>query len=82
MATDLSEHGLLVNEDHTVGTAADAHGDVQNLFNDGGGKGAGATMIVEALRVAPDRCYGTTWRALTRALSREGARPTSSLDVR
>lgn len=47
---DLAKHTLLMNKDKTVGIAVDPHGDIQNIFNNGGPKGGAAHAMVEALR--------------------------------
>jgi hypothetical protein len=47
--TDLSDHTLLLNNDKTVGAAIDPQGDLQNVFNNGGAKGAAGDVIVEAI---------------------------------
>lgn len=46
---DLSEHTLLTNKDKTVGAAIDPQGDLQNVFNNGGPKGAAADVIVASI---------------------------------
>jgi len=46
---DLSEHTLLTTPDKTVGAAIDPQGDLQNVFNNGGPKGAAADVIVAAI---------------------------------
>ena len=48
--SDIQAHTLFTNRDHTVGAAVDPSGDVQNVFNNGGPKGAGADAVVEAIR--------------------------------
>jgi hypothetical protein len=46
---DLSQHTLIMNKEKTVGVAVDKQGDLQNLFNNGGPKGACADMVVAAI---------------------------------
>ena len=46
---DLSDHKLWMNEEGTVGVAVDPEGDVQNVFNNGGTKGAAAHAVVHAI---------------------------------
>jgi len=46
---DLSEHTLLTNKDQTVGVAIDPKGDLQNLFNNGGPKGAAGRLVAQAI---------------------------------
>lgn len=48
---DVSNHILIVNSDRTVGFAVDPQGDIQNVFNNGGPKRAGAAAVVEAITV-------------------------------
>jgi hypothetical protein len=38
-----------MNKDKTVGVAIDKHGDLQNLFNNGGPKGAAANIVATAI---------------------------------
>jgi len=46
---DLSGHTLLTTADKKVGAAIDPQGDLQNVFNNGGPKGAAADVIVAAI---------------------------------
>src|SRR5215813_7129104 len=46
---DLSEHTLITNKEQTAGVAVDPHGDLQNLFNNGAGKGAAAQLVTQAI---------------------------------
>lgn len=46
---DLSRHTLITTKDMKVGVAVDANGDLQNLFNNGGPKGAAAPMVAQAI---------------------------------
>lgn len=46
---DLSDHTLLTNKDKTVGVAIDKNGDLQNLFNNGGPKGAAGRLVAQAI---------------------------------
>src|SRR5262252_1033757 len=48
-AEDLKNHTLLMNADHTVGAAVSPDGDIQNVFNNGGPKGAGALAMAAAI---------------------------------
>ena len=43
-AEELSQHELLMNRDGTVGISIDEHGDIQNVFNNGGPNGAAPTV--------------------------------------
>lgn len=47
---DIKDHNLFVNKEGTVGAAVDPQGDVQNVFNNGGPKGAGADAVSHAIR--------------------------------
>lgn len=46
---DLTGHTLLTTPDKKVGAAIDPQGDLQNVFNNGGPKGAAADVIVAAI---------------------------------
>lgn len=47
---DLADHRLYMNKDGTAGVAVDPQGDVQNVFNNGGGPGAGSDALAVAIR--------------------------------
>jgi 8-oxo-dGTP pyrophosphatase MutT (NUDIX family) len=47
---DLAGYKLFTNADRTVGAAVDPKGDIQNVFNNGGPKGAAAQAMVEAIK--------------------------------
>lgn len=49
-ASELADHRLFVSQDHKVGYALDKDGDLQNLFNNGGPKGAGQKALVDAIK--------------------------------
>jgi hypothetical protein len=46
---DLSDHKLYMNTDKTVGVAISKDGDIQNVFNNGGPKGAGTAAVKWAI---------------------------------
>ena len=46
---DIKDHRLYVSKEGTVGAAVDPKGDVQNVFNNGGPKGAGADAVAHAI---------------------------------
>ena len=46
---DLTDHTLLTTQDKKVGAAIDPKGDLQNVFNNGGPKGAAADVVVAAI---------------------------------
>lgn len=46
---DLADRTLYISKDGTVGFALDPHGDLENLFNNGGPKGAAREAIFSAL---------------------------------
>lgn len=48
-ASDLSAHRLLTAHQGRVGVALSPQGDIQNLFNNGGPKGAGVDALAEAI---------------------------------
>jgi hypothetical protein len=48
-AQDLNDHETFVSKDGKVGYALDQHGDLQNLFNNGGPKGAGRAALIDAV---------------------------------
>lgn len=48
-ADDLREHRLFLSRDGKVGFAIDPHGDVQNVFNNGGPRGAGVEAVFHAI---------------------------------
>ena len=48
-AEELAKHTLLMNRDGNVGISIDPHGDVQNVFNNGGPKGGAAKAMVAAI---------------------------------
>jgi hypothetical protein len=56
---DLSGHTLITTKDMKAGVAVDSHGDLQNLYNNGGPKGIGAELIAEAIRKGANTldCY-------------------------
>ena len=47
---DLTDHRLFMNKDGTVGFALSKDGDIQNVFNNSGVKGAGANAVREAIK--------------------------------
>lgn len=47
---DLAEAKIFVSADGTVGAVVSVEGDVQNVFNNGGPKGAAAEALLEAIR--------------------------------
>ena len=47
---DIKDHKLFTTEDGTVGFAISPDGDIQNVFNNGGPKGAGAEAMLAAIR--------------------------------
>ena len=49
-----------MNKEKTVGVAVDKNGDLQNLFNNGGPKGAAADMVAAAIGHGAKR-----WTAMT-----------------
>ncbi len=49
--TDLSKHHLILSSYGTIGAAVSPDGDIQNVFNNSGRKGAGAYAIIEAIRI-------------------------------
>jgi hypothetical protein len=46
---ELKSHRLLMNENHTAGVAVSPEGDIQNVFNNGGPKGAGVRAVAAAV---------------------------------
>lgn len=48
-AEDLAGHKLYLSADGTVGAAVTADGDIQNVFNNGGPKGAGTDAMLAAI---------------------------------
>lgn len=48
-AEELGQHTLLLNREGNVGISIDQHGDVQNVFNNGGPKGGAAKAMVAAI---------------------------------
>jgi len=46
---DLAHHTAFMTPDGKAGAALDSHGDIQNVFNNGGPKGAGQRALVEAI---------------------------------
>jgi hypothetical protein len=46
---EIREHQLYTSHDGTSGVAIDPHGDIQNVFNNGGPQGAGAHAVVHAI---------------------------------
>lgn len=48
-ASELVGHTLLTNKEGTVGISVDPHGDIQNVFNNGGPKGGAAKAMVAAI---------------------------------
>lgn len=47
---DIQKHKLYMNEEGTAGAAVSPEGDIQNVFNNGGGKGAGQRALAHAIR--------------------------------
>lgn len=47
---DISKHALILSGDGKVGAAVSPEGDIQNVFNNGGPKGAGADAMLQAMR--------------------------------
>lgn len=47
--SDITNHNLILSEDGTVGAAVSSDGDIQNVFNNGGPKGAGTEAVLEAM---------------------------------
>ena len=47
---DISNHKLFLSADGTVGVAVSPEGDIQNVFNNGGPKGAGTEALLTAMR--------------------------------
>jgi hypothetical protein len=47
--SDIAIHQLYLSKDGTYGAAVDPHGDIQNVFNNGGPKGAGGKALVAAI---------------------------------
>ena len=47
---DLKEHRLYLAHGGKVGYALDKHGDLQNVFNNGGPKGAGGDAVIDAIK--------------------------------
>lgn len=47
---DLRNHTFVMSEDATVGAAISADGDIQNVFNNNGPKGAAAEVMIEAIK--------------------------------
>ena len=45
----LQKHKLFTNQDNTIGGAVSPEGDIQNVFNNGGEKGAGAHAVAHAV---------------------------------
>lgn len=48
-AEEIQNHKLFTNQDNTIGAAVSPEGDIQNVFNNGGGPGAGAHAVVHAI---------------------------------
>jgi hypothetical protein len=48
-AEEMGGHTMLTNKDGTVGVSVDPHGDIQNVFNNGGPKGGAAKAMVAAI---------------------------------
>jgi len=46
---DIKNHKLFTNQDNTIGAAVSPEGDIQNVFNNGGEKGAGAHAVAHAI---------------------------------
>jgi hypothetical protein len=46
---DIRHHQLYTNPEGTTGVAIDPHGDIQNVFNNGGPQGAGAHAVAHAI---------------------------------
>lgn len=46
----ITKHKLFTNQDNTVGAAVSPEGDIQNVFNNGGEKGAGAHAVAHAIQ--------------------------------
>jgi hypothetical protein len=46
---DIRHHQLYTNQEGTTGVAIDPHGDIQNVFNNGGPQGAGAHAVTHAI---------------------------------
>ncbi len=49
-ADDLKDHSLYLAHGGKVGYALDKHGDLQNVFNNGGPQGAGKLAVVDAVK--------------------------------
>jgi hypothetical protein len=47
--SELEDHQLFLNDDRTVGYAISPDGDIQNVFNSGGPKGAGRLALFDAI---------------------------------
>jgi hypothetical protein len=46
---EIQHHKLFTNQDNTIGAAVSPEGDIQNVFNNGGEKGAGAHAVAHAI---------------------------------
>jgi hypothetical protein len=47
--SDIAQHDMLLSEDGKVGVGVSPEGDIQNLFNNGGPKGAATEAVLEAM---------------------------------
>ena len=46
---DIKDHNIILSKDHTVGALVSPTGDIQNVFNNGGPKGAATEVMIEAI---------------------------------